>query len=237
MKLKFLFVLLGIAMVYAASAQRNTMEDVLYLKNESVIRGTIISKDDSRVRLQDADGNIWVFNRSEVEKITREKRFGSYQNNHKGFAHYTELGPLVAGKTTIDGVTTAAFSFQTVNGYRFSRYFFAGAGAGVDLYATQTLLPVFVSLRGDLSAGGGITPFYFVDAGYGINITQNSANNTDFRGGLLYAAGAGVKIPFNRSAGFLISFGYRHQSTSYNINDLATSVDYNRLAIRAGFFF
>jgi hypothetical protein len=237
MNFKLLLLLASTVIMHTARGQRGSMEDVLYLKNESVLRGAIISKNDSSIRLQDSNGNIWAFNVTDIAKITREKRFGGYQNSSRGYAHYTELGPLVAGKTTIDGVTTAAFSFQTVNGYRFAPYFFAGAGAGVDLYATQTLLPVFGSLRGDLTKSGGIIPFYFVDAGYGINITQNAANNTDFKGGILYAAGIGVKIPFNTTAGFLISVGYRHQATSYNVNNLRTTVDYNRLAIRAGFFF
>jgi hypothetical protein len=143
---------------------------------------------------------------------------------------------LIAGKTTINGVTTAAFSFQTVNGYKFSRAAIAGIGAGADLYATQTILPVFGSFRGDLLKPGSVIPFYFGDAGYGINITQNSDNGTAFKGGFMYAAGLGLKIPFNHNAGFLLSFGYRYQKTSYTYNNTSTEITYNRLAVRAGFF-
>lgn len=226
-----------VTLALAASAQTGSTEDVLYLKNEAVVRGKIISRDDNRIKIQTADGSVWVYNSAEIVKVASEKPFHQFQNNGRGYMNYTELGPLVAGKTTIDGVTTAAFSFQTVNGYRFKRWLFAGAGAGVDLYATQTILPLFASVRGDLAGSKGIIPFYFADAGYGINITQNSAGNTDFLGGLLYAGGLGVKIPFNTSAGFLVSFGYRYQSSSYKMNDAETTVLYKRLAIRAGFFF
>ncbi len=237
MYIKKLLVIVLAVLVVTAEAQTGRKEDVLYLKNEAVIRGKIISRDENRIKIQTAEGTVWVFNNADIEKVASEKPFGQFQNSAKGYMNYTELGPLVAGKTTIDGVTTAAFSFQTVNGYRFKRWLFTGAGAGVDLYATQTILPLFASVRGDLAGSNSIIPFYFADAGYGLNITQNSANSTDFSGGLQYAAGLGVKIPFNKSAGFLISFGYRHQSTSYKLNSTETKVQYNRLAIRAGFFF
>jgi hypothetical protein len=216
--------------------QRKHVEDVVFRRDESVLRGKIIGRDSMRIRLQTNDGSVWVIPQQEVLKVEKQMPFGSYIAVPRKFAHFTELGPLVAGKTTIDGVTTAAFSFQTVNGYRFSRLFFAGAGVGMDLYATQTMIPLLGSVRGDLSASGNVIPFYFADAGYAVNITQNSSSSSDFKGGLLYAAGLGVKIPFNRSSGFLISLGYRYQASSYLLNGVKQEVDYKRLAIRAGFF-
>ncbi len=234
--MRFYFLLLLIVVSTEAVAQNGRMEDVIYLKNESVFRGKILDRNEARVKIQANDGNILVFAITEVEKITAEKRFGSYQYKHKGFAHFTELGPLVAGKTTIEGVTTAAFSFQTVNGYKFSKPVFLGLGVGADLYATQTIIPVFGSFRGDISTKGTVIPFYFADAGYGINITQASSAGSKFKGGLTYAVGLGAKIPFSRTAGFLISFGYRSQKTSFSQDNSKKEIQYNRLAVRAGFF-
>lgn len=230
--------LIGLNVYVTASGQKNKQEDVVYSKNGSVLRGLLVSKSDSAVKMQTADGSIWVIPAADIVTLKREPRFGSFNNSGKAFASYTELGPLIAGKTTIDGVTTAAFSFQTVNGYRFSRPFFIGLGTGADLYATQTIIPLFASVRGDLGSGAAaVVPFYFADAGHGVNITQDSPGNTGFKGGLLYAAGLGLKIPFNRSAGFLISFGYRYQTTEYQAAGVSKTIDYRRLAVRAGFFF
>jgi hypothetical protein len=211
-------------------------EDVIYLNNGGVLRGTRLSDSLSMIRIRTADGSIWVYPLTDVKSVQKEASYNSYAYKPKGFGHFTELGPLVAGKTTIDGVTTAAFSFQTVNGYKFQPYLFSGLGVGVDLYATQTVIPVFGSIRGDLYKQGSVIPFYFVDAGYGFNITQNSSTGTDFKGGLLYAGGIGIKIPFNRSAGFLLSFGYRYQQTSYLQEGVDNHIKYRRLAIRAGFW-
>jgi len=199
------------------------------------MRGKILLKNDSLVKIE-SQGNIFVFPRREIDHLSRENRWRNFMYKTHGFANFTELGPLIAGKTTIQGVTTAAFSFQTVNGYKFSQYAMAGLGVGADLYATQTIIPVFASFRGDLTTKTSVIPYYFLDAGYGFNITQDSPGNTGFGGGISYAAGLGVKIPFNRTAGFLLSMGYRYQKTSYEINGVHTEVIYNRLAIRAGFF-
>jgi hypothetical protein len=234
---KFIFsILLFSIFVNTINAQSAKTEDVVYLKNQWVIRGKLIEQNSNSIKIQTHDGNIFVFSLADVERLAKEKIWKIFNYKEVGFANFTELGPLVAGKTTIEGVTTAAFSFQTVNGYKFSQYAMAGIGVGADLYATQTILPVFASFRGDFSKKGSVIPFYFGDAGYGINITQNSANGTDFKGGAMYAIGIGLKVPFNRSAGFLLSLGYRYQKTSYDYNMTSTQITYNRLAIRAGFF-
>jgi len=236
MKKFTLTILLFSIFINTINAQSATLEDVVYLKNQWVVRGKLIEQNSNSIKIQTHDGNIFVFPISDIDRIAKEKSWKNFNYKEHGFANFTELGPLVAGKTTIEGVTTAAFSFQTVNGYKFSQSAMAGIGVGADLYATQTVLPIFASFRGDLSKTGSVIPFYFVDAGYGINITQNSANGTDFRGGVMYAVGLGLKIPFNRSAGFLLGLGYRYQKTSYDYNSTSTEITYSRLAIRAGFF-
>jgi hypothetical protein len=233
--MKGIFLIVFICLMFSAIAQKR-MEDVIHLKNGSMLRGRLLPDSLLRIKLQTADGSVWAFDKTEVDFVTAELRFRNFLYKDKGFAHFTELGPLVAGKTTIDGVTTAAFTFQTVNGYKFNQYFFSGLGLGVDLYATQTVIPLFASVRGDFSMRGTIIPFYFLDAGYGFNLTQNSSAGVDFKGGLTYAGGLGVKIPFNRTAGFLLGIGYRLQKTGFVQDGDQRKVEYRRLAIRAGFW-
>jgi hypothetical protein len=229
-----LFLLLLLIAAETITAQ--ALEDVIYLKSQNVIRGRIMENNDSSIRMQTADGSIYNYNKIDVERVTREKLYRSFMYKNTGFANYTELGALIAGKTTIEGVTTAAFSFQTVNGYKFNQYAMIGLGVGADLYATQTIIPIFGTFRGDIINNGSAIPFYFADAGYGVNITQESAAASNFKGGFLYAAGLGLKIPFNKTAGFLLSLGYRYQKSTYDIDNVTTDIIYKRLAIRAGFF-
>jgi hypothetical protein len=157
----------------------------------------------------------------------------SYRN--KGFGHYTEIGALAATRNRPDNVTTAAFSFQTVNGYRFSDHLFTGIGAAADLYATQTTIPLFFSVRGNLLKKGLFVPYYFVDAGYGFDITS-STTTVSYKGGTMFAAGLGFKIRFSPVAGFHVNFGYRMQKGA--TVEFGQQQDYtnNRIALRAGFY-
>lgn len=153
----------------------------------------------------------------------------------RGFGHYTEVGALAATKNRPDNVTTAAFSFQTVNGYTFNRWLFTGIGVAADLYATQTNIPVFASLRGNFAKEGRFIPFYFVDGGYGIDITS-STTDISYKGGAMFAGGIGFKIPVNNGTGFMVSFGYRMQKGSTTQLGIKQDYSNNRIAMRAGFY-
>ncbi|WP_310393906.1 hypothetical protein [Hymenobacter sp.] len=232
-----LFLLLGLG---RAAAQRPT-EQVLYLKNGWVLRGQLLSAPAADpLRLQTADRSEFVFRQAEVDSLRQRPMPPADPYKARGFGHYTELGAL-AGRNTSSTVNTSAFSFQTVNGYKFNQWTFVGLGVGADLYATQSLVPLFASLRGDLTRRGSILPFYFLDAGYGFNITGRDdalAQPVTYEGGRLWAAGLGVKVLFNRSTGFLLSVGYRTQRTVLTRAAVEPEpVTFERIAVRAGFAF
>jgi hypothetical protein len=226
----FLF-LLAICCNVQAQSKTNSRSK-LYLKNNSVIYGTIVQKNAGTLTLQTQDSSRFVFNLSEVDSIGAEvlKTPG-----YRGFGHYTEIGALASAQNRPDNVTTAAFSFQTVNGYSFNRQLFAGLGLGADLYATQTIVPVFASIRGNLLNKGSFIPYYFIDGGYGINITS-STTDIQYKSGLMFASGIGFKVNLNGKSGFLVSFGYRLQKGATESYGVKTNFDYNRIALRAGFY-
>lgn len=54
-------------------AQSNNLEEVVYLKNGSIIRGIIIEQvPNQNIKIKTKDGNIYTYNYSEVTKITKE---------------------------------------------------------------------------------------------------------------------------------------------------------------------
>lgn len=207
---------------------------VLYLKNGWIIHGGNIVQTDTSIAITTNEGNRFVFKKQEMDSLRVAK--SGYRNEQPGFAHYTEIGALAATKNRPDNVTTAAFSFQTVNGYRFNPHLFSGLGIGIDLYATETYVPIFASLRGNILKNAGFMPFYFADFGYGWNITA-STDNIRYQGGLLMAAGLGFKRAFNERNGFYISAGYRLQQGTITINNVKDKFSNERIAIRAGFYF
>ena len=227
---KFLLVLTLLMSTINLSAQKTAKEDIIYLKNKWVIRGQITASSDNAVTIVTRDGNVFVFQPSEIQSLGKENK-----KRYKGFGHYTEIGALAATKNRPDNVTTAAFTFQTVNGYRFNSCLFLGVGIALDLYATQTILPGFASIRYNLTGKGNFQPFLFSDCGYGFDITS-STTNINYESGAMFAIGAGLKIPLANRAGFQVSAGYRLQRGAIIESGVKNEYSNNRIALRAGFY-
>ncbi|KAB7728728.1 hypothetical protein F5984_18030 [Rudanella paleaurantiibacter] len=238
--LTFLFICFITSTGYAQTITDPTTTDVLLLRNGWVLRGQILSAlSDSSVTLETRDGNRFVFPQTNVLSIRHEKAPAA---RSRGYGLFVELGPLAARNTTAQAVTTAAITFHVINGFRFSRWLYAGLGTGVDLYATQTFVPFFASVRGDLSGPSqrqGPIPFYFVDGGYGFNATVNDTPGLNYIGGAYTSAGLGLRFPFVRNTSFLLSGGYYLQRSIIEQPGRSSrqSSDFNRVAIRAGFTF
>jgi hypothetical protein len=215
---------------------RSNEEDVLYLKNGWVLRGIVSKSSGDSISIITGDRNRYIFPGTDVDHIAHEKKKrteGNYRNH--GFGHFTEVGALAATKNRPDNVTTAAFSFQTVNGFRFGPRLFTGLGIAADLYATQTTIPLFASIRGDMLTKGLFVPYYFVDGGYGFDITS-STTTISYKSGPMFAAGIGFKIRFSNTAGFHVNFGYRMQKGATVESGIQTNYTNNRIALRAGFY-
>lgn len=64
------------------SAQQNNLVDVVYLKNGSIIRGIIMEQvPNELIKLQTADGNLFVYQTSEIEKIIKETPTNQSKNS------------------------------------------------------------------------------------------------------------------------------------------------------------
>lgn len=62
-------IILGVTMMVAQTVYR----DVVYLKNGSIIKGTIVETvPDKSIKIETADGNMLVYNFSDIEKLTKE---------------------------------------------------------------------------------------------------------------------------------------------------------------------
>jgi len=70
---KVAFLLTALLLSVVIYAQQNNLVDVVYLKNGSILRGIIIEQiPNESIKLQTADSNIFVYQTSEIEKITKE---------------------------------------------------------------------------------------------------------------------------------------------------------------------
>ena len=79
MKKFVFFMLLFIGCINVCSAQN--LEEVIYLKNGSVIRGVITEQIPGvSLKISTKDGNIFAYQMDDVEKITKEAAFKNNNN-------------------------------------------------------------------------------------------------------------------------------------------------------------
>lgn len=226
---KIFFLLVFSSVSSISNAQSEGKQGKVFLKNKWILKGQITRTVSDTIIIQLNTDQRFVFASNDVDSIVYLKQ-SSFR-----FGHYTEIGALAATRNRPDNVTTAAFSFQIVNGYYFRKRHFVGLGIAADLYATQTIIPVFASFRSDLISTNKLMPYYFVDMGYGNDITSSSTG-VRYRGGLMFATGLGFKIPLGTQAGFHVNFGYRLQKGRVIISDHNGAYTNHRIALRAGFY-
>ena len=156
-KMKSLFVtgLLSFISVFSLLAQ--DYQEVICLKNGSVIRGTIVEQQPNvLLKVKTADGSIFVYPMNEVEKITKEEAINreSEKSNRirtdvKGYRGSVEVGTIVNFKASGIPINKGAFSITTSHGYQFNPHLFLGAGIGLDYHAAggRLFMPLFADVR------------------------------------------------------------------------------------------
>ena len=178
------FVLFG--MIQMAFSQHMPVDEVVYLKNGSVIRGIIVEQVPNKsLKIHTADGNLFVFDMDEVEKITKERRGRrgydqeqSYEETNKigrpmGMVQFFGLGYQEFDNYYDEGAAYLNYNF--VYGYQFVGRFFVGGGIGMEhmvgdmLYDTYNLrIPVFAAFKVNFTKTR-VSPFVQLDAGYHFN--------------------------------------------------------------------
>lgn len=168
-KLLFLFVFLVCSIcIYA---QRN--KDLVYLKNGSIIHGTVIEQNfvEDRINIKATDGSLFVYKMSEVERIERaskeEKSEGFLGGNglHRKFR-------IIIEPAYVFGIEDSDYKEDRVGGtvsagYQFNPYIYLGGGAGGYYYVDSKVasLPIFLNFRADF-INARINPFVDVKGGY-----------------------------------------------------------------------
>ena len=81
MKHIFIFSFMILNILYSQQYQSQEYEDVLYLKNGTIIHGMIIEQiPNGHIKIK-SGSNVFVYQISDVEKITKEAKVNSYNNS------------------------------------------------------------------------------------------------------------------------------------------------------------
>jgi len=227
------------------NAQR--FEDVVYLSNGSIIRGTLISDSVSgKIKILNHSGDLWVFDSSELDSLTREKPFEykAMQFNKPGleFGVNGELlvrsGSSAIGSAVIPGLNVSL-------GYRYNSYLTASGEVGMEFYERMEI-PLSAGIR-IRSSTRSLSPLLILRAGYTIP-GEKRPDDWDYSyesfGGLHSTIGAGVERILNDNSSFLFTFSYHFQKLNYHLIPLHQWVQerdrtetYSRVRLTIGYVF
>ena len=155
--------------------------DVVYLRNGSVIRGTIIEQvPNVSMKIQTADGNIFAYPMSDIERIVKETPAarsyqpvrGSYRTGLKrGYRGIVDFGYYFGDNDYQDN---NHFNFSFINGYQATPHFSFGFGTGIHYYPDreQTLIPFFNNFKVNF-INRRVSPYFSIDIGYAFNASDD----------------------------------------------------------------
>jgi hypothetical protein len=233
--LTMLALILGLnASVFAQNeGQGGILEDVIHLKNGSVIRGEIIEREIGKhIKVQIMGGTVMVFPEDEIKVILREPKAASqvvYPNQpqdvvekkeisarEKGFYQMISLGIQTISEDFLLIPFPSSYHYRT--GYSFNQHLNLGIGFGVEAFENYGTLPVYIDYHGELGRVKKTMPHYFVNAGYafgawGVNgWTNGNLISQDFPGGPMLHTGFGFKLNFRSKSEMLFTLGYKVMS-------------------------
>lgn len=197
-------------------------EDVVYLKNGSVLRGEILEHEVGKyLKIRLREGVDFSYKTEEIDKVSREasKYTKIKLRYHNGFMPvrflergqiFTQLAFSLAFNETQNQVLTNVSARLKVFKHLGTRVN-PGLGTGFDFYEGGLIIPVFAELQGDFFKKQ-ITPYYFLQGGYGIG-AGGSRDHIIFRGGLMAHVGMGVHWYTDTKRSYYLGMGFRAQQT------------------------
>lgn len=252
-----LIILAGMLLILPSTLlAQQPLEDVVYLKNGSIIRGQIMEQIPGEpIRIELLGGTELVYSTEEIERITKEpskspthipKQKEETYIKHKGFKSINEIG-IMSGSTEFEGQNEVNFALtmQTINGYQFFPQLRVGLGMGIDIYKhyDQVFTPLFFSTGGEILKKR-VSPTWFANVGYAPEWSAVEDSDLNAKGGLMMQYGAGIKINTTSKVGVVIHVSYKLQKSQLKrtypwTEDYFQTVDrkYQRIAVTAGISF
>ena len=198
---------------------QNNYQDVVYLKNGSIIRGVVIEQvPNESIKIETSDKSIFVYQMDEIQKITKEEKPvaknerinaspSAGEGLKPGYRGIMEMGyQFGTGDYGMDRL-----KFNIINGGQFSPYFYLGGGVGLRYYfdAEAALVPVFVHARTNI-LDKKVSPYFAFSLGYTFDATY------DFEGvGLLLSPSTGVTFNVSEKVNLNVGVTYEMQSMEF----------------------
>ena len=221
------------------SAFAQEWQDVLYLKNGSVIRGVLIEQiPNVSVKIQTSDGSVFAYEMEDVEKMAKEQKQKTEKEKKTteptGKLKYPNRGYRgILSLSYVTGNDVDGFSFTTVHGAQIFPKLFVGGGIGIEDISYLDMkyfgnnsewlfVPVFADVRFDF-VKYKISPF--VDLRLGVRFGDVSD--------VYFAPSVGCRFSH-----FNLSLGYEAIQYSYTLGNTTKTTYtgyYGALAVRLAF--
>jgi len=234
MNSKICFLLFLVIAAFNVSAQTN-YEDVVYLKNGSIIHGIIIEQVPNISIKIKSGPNVFFYKMEEIEKFTKEEiknedggGLSDYGFKKKGFVFNYELGFVDYPA----GDDLALLSVMLVHGYQFSHHFSLGVGAGAEISSRGAYnIPAYLDMR-IYFLKTRCTPFFNFATGYNLYIASTDSyfygSSTTTANGFLVNPAFGVRFAINKKVGVTTTLGYK-----YNGQDSYDGYSHNYFSLHA----
>ncbi len=241
------------------SAQ-NVYEDVMYLKDGSMFRGSIKEQiPDSMVKIEIVGGNLITITSKQLDHIEYGKAGASrkpfqsadtiQEAKKQGYFNITEFGLMPGTNYSYDyygynNQSPVGINIHSINGYRFNPHLLIGGGVGLNLIQ-QAMMELYADARWEV-LNRKATPYAYADAGYGFALTQKQEDiysSISFKGGFSWSTGIGMRFNFHRDGAFLVSAGYKMMKRSEHVTSDWTPYEtdreytYNRVTMMVGLAF
>ncbi len=208
----------------------NTTQDVIYLKDSSIIKGQIIETTPERVKIELLGGSVLVYSMSQIVVIKKETLNSNpinpayiekkYHRRDTGVYHHIQTKLNIGSRNF--GLS-AGLGISYTCGYFLNKYVGLGLTAGVERIAGYRFIPVVLDFRGYLSDNK--TRFYYnLGLGYGFarsdysrNIYFSPEDILDAKGGFYANPAIGVQFASYNKHHFSLDLGYSINQAQFTL--------------------
>jgi len=240
------------------SKAQNKTQDVVYLKNGSILHGKITEiKVNESITLESNCNDTWVLNQSDIDRIVKEdilestieknKKKTPIDYKRKGFYSNININFMFGGDME---TPFPPIGISFISGYQFDFGLAVGAGLGIDLMSE-----VYMPIVGDLKytfRSSKISPFIYFQGGYSISLEDPDPYDYEYydyyesdlesKGGYILNPGVGFKINLNERNAFSFSLGYKYMEINqtykeFNGQNIDRKIKTNRIVLGFGYYF
>jgi hypothetical protein len=233
MKKTVFFLCLVIASLYTFAQDK--YEEVVYLKNGTIVHGMIIEYVPNMSIKIKSGPNVFAYKLDEIDKITREGVTSSttgftknYGFKKRGYAGIVEVGLnyFPVRRTDAPGV-----AINIINGFQFNPIVNLGAGVGVDISGEGVIgIPVTLDFRANFIKTR-VTPFFAMGVGY---YMQFGGYSSKLGHGFVSNPSFGVRFAINTKVAVSLSIGHKLTGVDYSHGGFNVE---NAFCLKTGIYF